>query len=119
LSPKNGDERAVPLSDRLAATLRVAVRASFPAPCLVVDEQGRTPSRQEVLRRLKRLQRQLGLPERSFHALRHYFCTTLVRRGASLEAVRVITGHGSLSVTERYVHAIGEDLASAIGRLNS
>jgi len=72
-----------------------------------------------VLRYLKRLQRKLGIPERSFHSLRHYFCSTLIRRGASLEAVRLLAGHGSLAVTGRYVHALGKDLEAAVARLDS
>jgi site-specific recombinase XerD len=49
--------------------------------------------------------------------LRHYFCSTLIRRGASLEAVRVLAGHGSLSITGGYVHATGKDLEAAVARL--
>ena len=56
-------------------------------------------------------------PERSFHALRHYFLTALVRGGANLEAVRELAGHSKLHTTQRYVHATGADLRDAIGRL--
>ena len=57
------------------------------------------------------------LPERSYHALRHYFLTALVRGGANLEAVRELAGHSKLHTTQRYVHATGADLRDAIGRL--
>jgi site-specific recombinase XerD len=50
--------------------------------------------------------------------LRHYFCSTLIRRGASVEAVRVLAGHNSLMVTQRYVHATGTDLRAAIAKLH-
>jgi integrase len=119
LTPKGGNQRGVPLSPQLTATLKEAVRGKLPKARLVTDELGRTPSRQDVLRHLKKLQRKLGIPERSFHSLRHYFCSTLIRRGASLEAVRLLAGHGSLSVTGRYVHALGKDLEAAVARLDS
>lgn len=70
-----------------------------------------------MLRRFKRLLRGLGLQERSFHSLRHSFLSRLVRKGASVEAVRLLAGHSSLTVTERYVHATGGDLRRAIGLL--
>jgi integrase/recombinase XerC len=71
-----------------------------------------------VLSSLKALERRQKLPERSFHALRHYFCSTLVRRGASLEAVRLLAGHGDLQTTQRYVHALGGDLKAAIAKFS-
>jgi site-specific recombinase XerD len=58
-----------------------------------------------------------GLRERSYHSLRHYFITELVRRGAGLEAVRVLAGHSTLAMTERCAHATGDDLKAAIRKL--
>jgi site-specific recombinase XerD len=42
------------------------------------------------------LEKKLGIREWSYHSLRHYFCTTLIRRGASVEAVRLLAGHSKL-----------------------
>lgn len=52
----------------------------------------------------------------SFHRVRHFFCSTLITRGANLEAVRLLAGQSSLAVTQLYVHAQARDLAAAIGR---
>ena len=79
---------------------------------------GSTPRRQQVLGALVRLLQRLKLPSWSFHQLRHFFCSTLVRRGASVEAVRLLAGHSKLDVTQRYVHAVAGDLQSAIARLS-
>jgi integrase len=84
---------------------------------LEVRDVGRTPSRQAVWTELHALLVRHKLPERSFHALRHYFLTALVRGGANLEAVRELAGHSKLHTTQRYVHATGPDLRDAIGRL--
>ena len=79
--------------------------------------RGETPSRQAVWTALHELQRRHKLPFRSFHALRHFFLTALVRGGANLEAVRELAGHSKLHTTQRSVRATGADLRDAISRL--
>lgn len=117
LSPKSGHERGVPLSAPLAELLREALRDKLPAARVVVDERGATPGRTFVLNRLKALQRKHGLRERSFHSLRHYFCSALVSSGAGAEAVRLLAGHSNLATTQRYVHASAGELRAAIAKL--
>jgi integrase/recombinase XerD len=74
--------------------------------------RGTTPNRQHVLSALVGLQERMGLPKAwSVHALRHGFCSQLVRVGVGVEAVRALAGHNSIGVTNRYVHATGADLA--------
>ena len=58
-----------------------------------------------------------SLPSRSFHSLRHYFLSALVRGGANLEAVRERAGHSKLLTAQRYLHASGADLRDAVSRL--
>lgn len=118
LAPKPGHERMVPLAPALEPFLRDALRGKLPGARVVLNAHGRTPGRTHVLASLKALQRRMKLPERSFHALRQYFCSTLVRRGASLEAVRLLAGHGDLHTTQRYVHAVGAELTAAIAKLS-
>ena len=117
VAPKSGNERVIPLAPELAAVLATAMRDMLPRSRVVLTAAGLTPPRTAVLARLKALQARLGLPPRSFHQLRHYFCSALVRRGASVEAVRLLAGHSNLAITQRYVHAVGDDLRDAIGRL--
>lgn len=116
LAPKSGHERIVPLAPELAGVLAGALRDKLPAARVVVNARGRTPNRQHLLTALKALQRRHGLKERSFHSLRHYFCSKLVSLGASIEAVRLLAGHSDLATTQRYVHAAGGDLRDAIAR---
>jgi len=78
---------------------------------------GLTPPRQAVWTELHAVQLRHGLPLRSFHALRHYSLSALVRGGANLEAVRELAGYSELHTTQRYVHATGADLRDAISRL--
>ena len=118
LPPKSGHERFVPLAPELGEMLSDALKDKLPQARVVLNAYGRTPGRQHVLASLKDLQRRHGLKERSFHALRHYFCSKLVRCGASVEAVRVMAGHSTLAITQRYVHAASADLRAAIAKLS-
>lgn len=51
-----------------------------------------------------------SLARRSPHVLRHTFATTLLNRGAELNAVKELLGHASLSATEVYTHTTFEEL---------
>jgi len=64
-----------------------------------------------------RVEEKLGLRAWSFHALRHFFISALVRNGASIEVVRLLAGHSKLDVTQRYVHAEGSELRAAVSHL--
>ena len=84
-----------------------------------LPETAEAKQAQHVLTVLKALQARHGLKERSFHSLRHYFCSVLIRHGASVEAVRMLAGHTKLDTAQRYVHANAADLTAAIAKLPS
>ncbi|HEY2407639.1 MAG TPA: tyrosine-type recombinase/integrase [Polyangiaceae bacterium] len=117
VAPKSGHDRVVPIAPRLAELIAPALRGKLPAAHIVVNRRGETPSRQAVWTRLNKLQTRHKLPLRSFHALRHFLLSALVRGGANLEAVRELAGHSKLVTTQRYVHATGADLRDAVARL--
>jgi integrase len=81
VAPKSGHERVVPLFPRLAEALANGTRGKLPAVRVVLNQSGRTPSRQAVSTELHALLIRHQLPERSYHALRHYFLTALVQGG--------------------------------------
>lgn len=117
MSPKSGHERVVPLLPELRAVLVEAVRLKTPRARVVTLKNGSTPNRQGVLASFKRLEANVGIRSWSFHAVRHAFGSILVRRGASIEAVRVLMGHSKLEITQRYIHATAADLEDAISML--
>lgn len=115
---KSNRERVVPLAAELRSILVGAMRDKLPGAFVVVTRSGHPPRRQHVLDRLKRLQIAYGLPQGVETVPLHFFCSRLLTLGANIEAVRMLAGHTELRTTQRYVHATGSELTSAIARLN-
>jgi integrase len=64
-----------------------------------------------LFRKYKRI---AGLPEHyTLHSLRHTCASLLLRKGVSIYVVQKLLGHSSISVTERYLHALPTDLREA------
>jgi integrase len=115
--PKGDKERIVPVAPQLAEILRGAIEGKKADERVVLTGRGTTPCRQHVLSRFVELQVRAGARKKwSVHALRHAFCSHLVRVGIGVEAVRALAGHSSIRVTNRYVHATGADLQGAMDR---
>lgn len=119
MTPKNDQERVVPLVPELEAVLRVAIKNKLPRARIVVDENGKTPTRQRLMHRFRCFLEREGIRHWTFHSLRHAFISELVRRGAGLEAVRLLAGHSKLEMTQRYAHANAADLRSAMAKLST
>jgi integrase len=116
-APKGEKERTVPMVPQLADILRAVATGKPNDERVVLTGRDTTPSRQLVLTRLVALQRRMGARRIwSVHALRHAFCSHLVRVGIGVEAVRALAGHSSIRVTNRYVHATAADLRGAMER---
>jgi integrase len=116
-TPKSRNERWVPIAPQLRPALREACRDKLPGAYVLTTRLGGPPCHKSVWEQFQLVLTRAGLPRRRVHALRHYFCSQLVRGGASVEAVRVLAGHSTLAMTQRYVHAQGDDLRAAIARL--
>lgn len=64
------------------------------------------------------VRRHLKLPDACvLHSTRHTFCTRLGERGADAFAIQKLAGHSSIVISQRYVHAQGPRLNTAIGLL--
>jgi len=78
---------------------------------LLVREDGLPLYPQMVYRMVHRKMSEVAtLSKNSLHVLRHTFATTLLNRGAELNAVKELLGHSSLSATEVYTHTTFEEL---------
>lgn len=67
--------------------------------------------------RLVVAQARAKMPSAGPHMLRHTFASLALEAGASLEEVRVLLGHGTISMTARYLHAGADSVRGAIERL--
>ena len=113
--PKDNDERVIPIAELARPELTQAVQGVNPEDFLVTNRNGRTPTRQAVWLAFRAVQDKAGLDRRfGVHALRHGFCTELVRGNVGVETVRVLAGHEDLRTTQRYLHAERPDLVSAM-----
>lgn len=68
-----------------------------------------------VTRICQRWQEELEQPLLHPHALRHGFCTELVRSGVSIEEAHILMRHSTMDQTMRYFHEDGESVRSAMG----
>lgn len=107
---KGDKERFMPLSSALLhqieqyLTLRSLV-APAAEGALFVTEKGRAITGDQVARIVRKyLSVVTSIKKKSPHVLRHSFATHLLENGASIQAIRMLLGHSSLSSTQIYTH---------------
>ncbi len=66
----------------------------------------------------KRVFTRLGIPDASFHTLRHTAASWLVQQGVDLYAVGQILGHKTPRMTQRYAHLSPDYMAASVGKLD-
>ena len=77
------------------------------------------PHRETSRRRLQRIAKALGWPERiDLHCLRHYFATRMSELGLSAEDLKILTGHTSSKMVTNYSHPRYDYIKSVIKELN-
>jgi len=60
----------------------------------------------------------MGIPDASFHTLRHTAASWLVMEGVDLYTVGKIFGHKTPRMTQRYAHLSPDYMAGAVGKLD-
>lgn len=77
---------------------------------LFEDSYGNHISYNSISMILKRISKNLNMPNLSPHKLRHTYATTLLKNGVNIGALRLLMGHSSLSVTHRYLDFTSDEL---------
>ena len=117
--PKNGEERAVPLSPRAVAMLRSLPRRRR----WVIDRMNGTAATanqpandRHILAYLKTVLAKLGL-EGTNHKFRHSFCTIAVLAGVDFFTLRRWVGHVDEEALKIYVHIADEQAQMTMRQL--
>lgn len=112
-------ERTLTLPEMTAEMLKRRKRISqwiFPNPL----KPDKPVSPAAAYRRAKRLLKQVGLPNISFHDLRHTFATVAVANGVDAKTLSAIIGHVSSKTTmDIYLHTTEEMKQQAADKINA
>ena len=115
-TPKSGRGRRVPLPDALVPALRRFAQGKGPDDLLLTRPGGGQLHRSTFVRQTGWSQAGRG---RTLHDLRHTAACEWILRGVPLTTVQAWLGHGSIEVTARYLHHLGDSAdRSALQLLN-
>ncbi len=113
---KRNKQRIVPFGEELSGALTryLELRSHQEledGDALFVNNKGSRMTGQQVYIIVRKyLTVVTSLKKRSPHVLRHSFATAMLNHGASLESVKNLLGHESVSTTEIYTHTTFEQL---------
>jgi integrase len=115
-TPKSGKGRRVPLPDALVPALQRFAEGKGPDDLLLTRPGGGQLHRSTFVRQTG--WREVGRG-RTLHDLRHTAACEWILRGVPLTTVQAWLGHGSIEVTARYLHHLGDSAdRSALQLLN-
>jgi integrase len=112
---KSGKERRVPMTERLAAALKVIRHLKGDLVFCLPD--GKPLDQWRLQRMLDRATRRAGLREIRRHDCRHSFASQLVIAGVPLHQVQAWLGRSTITMTMRYAHLAPGNGADLIGVL--
>jgi site-specific recombinase XerD len=118
--PKSGDQRAIPMTPRVAETLRALPQRGrwvFTArPSTKFPHGDNQVSERRLLRVLKRLLRDLGM-RGHLHTFRHAFISNSLIAGVAEAIVRAWVGHVDARILQLYTHIASTASQSAMAQV--
>ncbi len=120
---KGNQERILPANDDVLISIRRYLKtskdATFSAP-LFLSKRNRRINSASVWYLVKKYLRQAQIEKDKLspHTLRHTFATTLLKQGVNVLTIKELLSHRNLRTTERYLHITGEDLKTAVGKID-
>ncbi|GMR23453.1 MAG: tyrosine-type recombinase/integrase [Acidobacteriota bacterium] len=115
--PKGGRSRRIPMTSRLAATLRA--HRNLKGRRVLTRKDGRSLTQKIVQVLVRKAARTANLQNGGVHVLRHTFCSHLAMRGAPTRAIQELAGHKDITTTQRYMHLSPAAVVSAIRLLEN
>lgn len=113
---KGGRLRYVPLTNRLASTLKT--QRHLRGPRVLCQPDGSPFTQKIVQDHVRRAARRANIKP-GVHRLRHTFCSHLSMRGAPVRAIQELAGHQDLATTQRYMHLSPAAIEGAIRLLDT
>ena len=120
---KGNQERILPANDDVMISIQRYLKTrkdlSFAAPLFLSKRNQRIDGGSVwylVKKYLK--QAQIEKDKLSPHTLRHTFATLLLKQGENVLTIKELLSHRNLRTTERYLHITGEDLKTAVGKID-
>ena len=108
-------KRMLPLTCRVQTILGLRRPHSNRCPYVFTNETGDGPLSVYTLEdQHSRVRKELGLDGCTIHSFRHTCATRLGEGGASAVEIMHYLGHGSLSVSQRYVHSTTKLVSQAV-----
>lgn len=112
-SPKDYEERSIPIPPDLIALLKKLPRKS---QCVFSNAKGQRIN--HLLRRLKEVAERAGISDATLHKFRHTYATRLLERGCDIVTLQHLMGHSDLETTRQYLNP-NEDLKrKAVNKLS-
>ena len=116
---KRNKQRIIPVHNSLAKLIadyklqKLSQNFDNKGSSLIVTDNGRDVYPKFVYRTVKTVLSAISTHDKkSPHILRHSFATSLLNRGADLNAIKELLGHSSLAATQVYTHNSVEKLKS-------
>lgn len=111
-------EREVPLPKFIVSALKAVKALAVGAEAYVVTGKEKFIEPNAYYRRYKRILRRYGLPNYTFHELRHTFATRCVEAGFDVKSLSEILGHADVRLTMNiYVHPSREHKQELVEKL--
>lgn len=99
-------KREIPLPDKILKFLAGIDKISSLVFC---DENGDPIERKKPDRRVQKLCRELNIPIKKFHSIRHTYATRLFESGVPIKTVQSLMGHADIQTTMNiYTHVMKE-----------
>ncbi len=114
---KTGKPRIIPIGSELEPTLRLAIGERTEGP-VFLRSNGQPWSVNCLSSLHRRLRDAAGLDKTIvLYSARHRFATELLRANVPINSVRILMGHSSVTMTERYAHQKETELIDVQGKV--
>lgn len=121
--PKHHKQRTFVMAQSVTQALREhrkAQKVHDPNGLVFCYEDGSSIPHSTIEHNFKRIVKGIGLPERTFHDLRHTFCTQAIASGIDPKTVAAMAGHADAKLTLNvYTHTTSDMMQDAAERINS